>query len=650
MRVHDRRLRRDRPGPPAAGQPGDRQRTSHDRQRTLQDRMRTLPDRMRVLHDRLLLLRGLRAAGPALATGLVALRLGQAVLPAGVALTMALLVDRVEHGEAFLVALVAFAGTVLAGQILDAFFQPLSGLARARIDGAHRAELARLTAAGDTIGELEDPEIQDLVRLATADPQFWTERTPGDGTEAQLGSTMRWLGAISSAAIVAVYAWWLLPVLVVPALVNRAFEWHRSIWFARTWTAGVREARHFGDWKERVMSTAEGKEQRVYGFGEFAVQRQIAAMRHMFGPLWERDGRQRRTAWLRTGLLVVIPLGVTYAVVANGVVTGRIGIALETAVFTAAFGVYAAVGRVYDAIDIEGSLPAVRALARLRELLPGAGAEPSLAPAGGNAPPLVELRGVTFRYPGTERLVLDDLQLAVRPGELLALVGLNGAGKSTLIKIMAGLYRPEAGSVTADGVDIRKIGATAWRRQISVVFQDFVRYQLSARDNIRLGQASVPADEAALRAAIEEAGLGPVLDRLPDGLDTPLARTRTGGVDLSGGQWQQIVLARALYAVHTGARLLVLDEPTAHLDVRSEADVFGRLAGRAGDTSIVLISHRLSTVRHADRIVLLDDGRITESGTHAELMAHGGEYARMFTIQAERFQRGYDDRAEETAL
>ncbi|GIF01693.1 ABC transporter ATP-binding protein [Paractinoplanes rishiriensis] len=605
---------------------------------------------MPVLRDRLLLLRGLRAAGTGPVAAWVVLRLGLAVLPAGVALTMALLIDRVEHGQTFLVALVAFAGTVLVGQILDAFFVPLTELVKARIDGAHRAELARLTAAGPTIGELEDPEIQDLVRLATADPHFWTEKTPGQGTEAQVGSMLRWVGATTSAAIVAVYAWWLLPVLVVPALVNRAFEWHRSLWFARTWTAGAREARRFGDWKERVMSPAEGKEQRVYGFGEFAVQRQIASVHVMFGPLWANRGLDRGLAWLRVAVLVLVPLGVTYAVVADGVVDGRIGIALETAVFTAAFAVYAAVGRIQDAVDIEGALPAVKALVKLRTALPVPAAVAPAARVAGEAPPLVELRGVRFHYPGTDRLVLDDLHLTVRPGELLALVGLNGAGKSTLIKILAGLYQPDAGSITADGVDIRKIGPEAWRRQISVVFQDFVRYHLSARDNIRLGQASVPLDEAALRAAIDEAGLGPVLDRLPAGLDTPLARTRTGGVDLSGGQWQQVVLARALYAVHTGSRMLVLDEPTAHLDVRSEADVFGRLAGRAGDTSIVLISHRLSTVRHADRIVLLDGGRITESGSHAELMAGGGEYARMFTIQAERFRRGFDDRVEEDEL
>jgi ABC-type multidrug transport system fused ATPase/permease subunit len=610
---------------------------------------------LRLLRDRLLLLRGLRAAGAGPVTALVVLKVGQALLPAAVAVTMALLIGHVERGRGFLPELAAFVVVVLAGQLADAFLVPLCSLVKSRVDGAQRVELIRLTTSSPTIGALEDPDVQDQVRLASADPMFWTEKTPGDGALGQVNLMARWVGALGSGAIVASYAWWLLPVLVVPAMVSRGIERRSFLTYGRMWTQGAREARRFGDWKDRVMSPAEGKEQRVYGFGEWAVQRQIQSVRSMFDPLWTLRHRDWVVRWPRAAALMAIPLGIAYGVLAAGVAAGHAGIALETAVFTAAFAVYTATGGPGDAMEIEAALPVIRALPAVRASLD----EPGAVPAGdaatvaaatvtaAGAPPRVELRGVRFQYPGTDRPVLDNLDLTVCPGELLALVGLNGAGKSTLIKLLAGLYRPDSGTVTADGEDIWARGPQEWRDRISVVFQDFVRYRLPARDNITLGRASRPVDEAALADAVREAGLSTVIDRLPEGLSTPLARDRTGGVDLSGGQWQQVVLARALYAVHTGARLLVLDEPTAHLDVRSEMELFGRLAGRAGDTSIVLISHRLSTVRHADRIVLLDGGRITESGTHEQLLAQHGRYAEMFNIQAERFRRGYDDRIEE---
>jgi ATP-binding cassette subfamily B protein len=224
---------------------------------------------------------------------------------------------------------------------------------------------------------------------------------------------------------------------------------------------------------------------------------------------------------------------------------------------------------------------------------------------------------------------------------------MNGAGKSTLTKLLAGLYEPTSGTIRADGRDIAEIGYTAWRRELAIVFQDFVRYPLSARENVALG---AHLDQQLLDSAAREAGFDEVLDRLPAGWDTPLSKELAGGVDLSGGQWQQVVLTRAVYAIKRGAKILVLDEPTAHLDVRTEFEVFERLTRLARDATVILISHRLSTVRQADRIVLLGNGRIAESGSHEELLGRGGDYAAMFTVQAERFQSGYDDRVEEGEL
>jgi ATP-binding cassette subfamily B protein len=269
---------------------------------------------------------------------------------------------------------------------------------------------------------------------------------------------------------------------------------------------------------------------------------------------------------------------------------------------------------------------------------------PAEPPAG---TPTLTFDQVGFRYPGGDRDILTVLDLEIAPGQLLALVGMNGAGKSTITKLLAGLYAPTAGSIRADGRDIAEIGYQAWRRELAIVFQDFVRYPLSVRENVAFG---ADADQETLEDAAREAGLLDVLERLPDGWDTPLSKERDGGVDLSGGQWQQVVLARAIYALKQGAKILVLDEPTAHLDVRTEFEVFERLTRLARHATVILVSHRLSTVRQADRIVLLEAGRIAESGSHDELMSLGGRYAEMFTIQAERFRSGYDDRIEEGDL
>ncbi len=579
---------------------------------------------------------------------------------------MAAVVGAVEHGQTAhglfgrtIAPLAAFAAVMLLGHLLDALIIPLEYLVTSRIDGAHRAAVARLAAASPTVAALERPDVQDLIRLAAADPANWTEKTPGDGALAQLRLLSQYTGLASSCAVLAAYSPWLVPALVLPALAGRAIQRRQVLGFIRLWVDGVPQGRRADYWREIATSPAEGKELRVFGFGGWAIDRGQRHLRAMSVPVWERGIRAIRRPWTQV-LLCAVPLATVYGLVAAGTAGGRHSVAVETAVLGAGWSVYLALGMIGDSLGIEGALPGLRAFQELRATLGGqAAAAPALLPAGpfrpaaaqAMRPPLVRFDEVCFRYQGSERAVLDRLDLEIRPGELLAIVGPNGAGKSTLIKLLAGLYEPDSGRITADGTDIR-VCLDAWRRTISVVFQDFARYQLTARDNVALGQARLPQHPDAMRAAAREAGLDAVLGQLPDGWDTPLARSRTGGVDLSGGQWQQVVLARALYAVRTGARLLVLDEPTAHLDVRTEFELFGRLAARAGKSSaggtgVVLISHRLSTVRRADRIVLLDGGRITESGSHAELMALGGTYAGMFALQAERFSRGYDDRVDE---
>jgi ATP-binding cassette subfamily B protein len=246
----------------------------------------------------------------------------------------------------------------------------------------------------------------------------------------------------------------------------------------------------------------------------------------------------------------------------------------------------------------------------------------------------IELRGVSFAYPGRDARVFDDLDLVIEAGRSIAIVGANGAGKTTLVKMLCGLLDPDAGAIVVDGVPLSALDRPAWQGRVAAIFQDFVRYPFSARDNIVLGRpAAVPG---ALDRAIERTMAGAAIEGLPGGLETPLAR-EFGGLDLSGGQWQRVALARAMYAVERGAGVLILDEPTAHLDIRAEAELFDRFLELTAGLTTILISHRFSSVRHADRIVVLEDGRIVEDGTHADLLAAGGRYAAMFRLQAQHF-------------
>jgi ABC-type multidrug transport system fused ATPase/permease subunit len=238
------------------------------------------------------------------------------------------------------------------------------------------------------------------------------------------------------------------------------------------------------------------------------------------------------------------------------------------------------------------------------------------------------MRDLTFAYPGSDIEVLRGFDLTIPAGTSLAIVGRNGAGKTTLAKLLCRLYDPQRGAIEVDGVDIRFLDVAAWRSRITAVFQDFVRFELSLRDNV----APTGAPDEAVLDALRAAGAADLAD-----LSTVMSKGYPGGIDLSGGQWQRIALARALAAVRQGAGLVLLDEPTAQLDARGEAEIFARILAETRGVTTVLVSHRFSTVRHADRICVVEDGAVVELGSHDELIAHGGRYRTMFDLQASRF-------------
>jgi len=257
-----------------------------------------------------------------------------------------------------------------------------------------------------------------------------------------------------------------------------------------------------------------------------------------------------------------------------------------------------------------------------------AGAMPSGSrPAAGAPARDVRFRDLTFAYPGGSP-ILDHFDLSIPAGSSLAIVGQNGAGKTTLAKLLCRLYDPQSGAIEIDGVDLRDFSLNSWRGRVTAVFQDFTRFELPLRDNVALAGAP---DEVVNRV-LTSAGAANLA-----GLDTVLARGYEGGTELSGGQWQRVALARALCAIEIGAGVVLLDEPTAQLDVRGEAEIFDRILAATRHCTTILISHRFSTVRHADRICVLEKGRVIELGTHDELIAKSGRYRTMFDLQAQRF-------------
>ena len=269
------------------------------------------------------------------------------------------------------------------------------------------------------------------------------------------------------------------------------------------------------------------------------------------------------------------------------------------------------------------------------ELKPVVQSKPNALPAPRPIRRGFEFRNVSFAYPGTERRVLKDFNFTIAPGERIALIGENGQGKTTVVKLITRLYDPTEGQILLDGIDLREYAIDDLHREMGVIFQDFMRYEMTVRENIGVGHVEAAHSDAEIRSAAEKSLAAEVVKKLAGGYEQMLGRRFVSGVDLSGGEWQRIALARAYLR---DAQLLILDEPTAALDAKSELEVFERFAELTAGKMALLISHRFSTVRMADRIVVLSGGHLVEEGTHPQLMALGGQYAEMFEMQAASYR------------
>lgn len=554
-------------------------------------------------------------------------------LPAGFAVAMGILVGAVQGHRPMALGLAAVGVSFVLLQVLGPLHQALSANLGSRVAAwlYDRATDACIRPPG--VGHLEDPRLTGDLVVAREFDTGMTAPPMHLNLAFIAAGLVDLVGGLASALLLVGYRWWAPLVLIGGWGSTHWLLRESSVWRDRN-TEEVREAHRHADYAYRLAVDAPAaKELRLFGLAGWAVDGFVARRRRLFALQYRATRlRERPLIWclllvLAANLAVLLPL----AADAWG---GAVSLA-GTVVFAQAVAGASliAFGGINWALD--GAAAPVAAVLRLEPAMAPAGAlPPGTAPARGLPAQGIRFRGVSFAYPHTDRAVLEHLELSLPAGSSIAIVGQNGAGKTTLAKLLCRLYDPSAGCIEVDGKDLRTLEIGEWRRQVAAVFQDFVRFELSLRENV----APSGAPDDLILAALADAGAEELT-----ALDTPLARGYPGGTELSGGQWQRVALARALCAVRMGARLVLLDEPTAQLDVRGEAAIFERVLAATREVTTVLVSHRFSTVRRVDRICVLEQGHILESGSHEELMGQGGRYQTMFDLQARRFAAVQDE-------
>jgi ATP-binding cassette, subfamily B, bacterial len=476
----------------------------------------------------------------------------------------------------------------------------------------------------------EDPLFQDKLERARL------QATDRIGMLNSMGRLLLQSITLVSLSIgVIVYSPWLFLVLVLCVAPAFAGESHFAF-LGYTLAHSLTPIRRELDYLRIVGSGKESaKEVKMFGLGGFLQDR--------YGLLTDgiiRKNREltRKRLWWGSALAIIGSVGyyACFAYLVWRTLLGELSVGTLTFLAGAIAGSSTQLQGVFSLFSsISDQALFLTDLVDFLAIKPRIQSKPNAIPAPRPIREGFEFRDVSFHYPGSTRPVLDHLNFRIEPGEHIALVGENGQGKTTLVKLMARLYDPSSGAIFLDGVDLREYKVEDLQREIGVIFQDFVRYDMAARMNIGVGRIEETDHDESLWAAAKKSRADRTLERLEGGLDQMLGRRFEGGVDLSGGEWQKFALARAYLR---NAQVLILDEPTASLDAVAESEVFARFAELARNSTAILISHRFSTVRKAGRIVVLEGGRIREQGTHDQLVTIRGRYARLFELQAANYR------------
>ena len=576
-------------------------------------------------------------SGPAVVTLGLVTRLFASLLPIALLWIAKLIIDSivqvvanhqpVRPGFWWLVA--AEFGLAVGGSVLGRTIDYLDALLADKYTRYVSIEVMKHAAELD-LATYEDPVFYDRLERARV------QATDRLGMIQSIGRLVQQaITAISLSISIVLFSPWLLLLLILGVTPAFLGESHFAFLGYATNFRQTPIRRQLDYLRVLGGSREAAKELKLFGLRNFLVERFTRLSDQLYR---ENVGLARRRLIAGAFLSVVGTAGYysAYVFVVWRTVTGVLTIGQLTFLSGAIVQASANIQQIFSTLaSIADQALFLTDLIAFLEMRPTIYSKPNALPAPRPMKFGFEFRNVSFRYPGNSRLVLDGLDFSLKPGERVALVGENGEGKTTIVKLLTRLYDPSEGQILLDGIDLREYTLEDLYREIGVIFQDFMRYEMTARENIAVGQIEELDRLETLQIAARKSMASDVIERLPRDYDQMLGRRFEGGLDLSGGEWQKIALARAYLR---NAQLLILDEPTAALDARSESEVFRRFAELTFGKTALFISHRFSTVRMADRIVVLQNGRISEDGTHAELARQGGRYAEMFEMQAAHYR------------